>query len=200
MSQVDAVRTPATAGQVIGALMAAGISRTAANILASQSADETASWQAMYNWNLGNVTASGSDDYVIESSSNSGHFRAFGSILDGAQAMVDWVTSRGARAAAENGDVASYVQALAQHCYLGCIGQTDQTGHVVSQSDYDTYQANISSRLPAMQAAAPVAPPWSMTKMVAVVGGLAAIAFVAAAARENEPWVPRPIRRIAALV
>jgi hypothetical protein len=196
MSQVDAVRTLAVAGQVIGALMAAGVSREAANIIASQSADETASWKAMYNWNLGNITAVGNEDYVIESSSNSGHFRAYGSILDGAQAMVDWVTSHGALSAAEDNDVASYVQVLAQHCYLGCIGQTDQTGHTVSQADYDNYQINISSRLPAMQAATPIAPGWSNMKTIAVFGTIAAAAFVFAAARAGESWVPKTVRRL----
>jgi len=200
MGQVEAVRTPATAGQVIGALMAAGLSRDAANIVASQSADETANWQAMWNWNPGNVTASGSQDYVIQSSSNPGHFRAFSTLLEGAQAMVGWLQAKGAIAAAESGNISAYVAALAAGCYLGCIGNTDQTGHTVSQTDYDNYQAAITSRLPAMRAAIPVAPTWSTTKLVAVCGALAAAGFVLAAARHGEPWVPRAIRRLAVSV
>jgi hypothetical protein len=197
MSQVTAVRTPATAGEIIGAIMAAGVSRDAANIVASQSADETASWKAMWNWNLGNVTASGSQDYVIESSTNPGHFRAFSNIADGAQAMVDWLTSRGALPFAESGDVAGYVQQLAKGCYLGCIGQTDQTGHVVSQTDYDNYKANISGRLASLRGVVPVAPGWGLTKTVLFAGGLAAAGFVFAAARSGETWVPRAVRRLA---
>jgi hypothetical protein len=177
--------------------MAAGVSRDAANVIAAQSADETASWKYMYNWNPGNVTASGSEDYDIESSSNSGHFQAFSSLADGAAAMVSWVTTRGALPFAESGDVAGYVQKLAEHCYLGCIGSTDQTGHTVDQTDYDNYQAAISGRLPEMRAAVAVAPGWSTQKTIVVVGSLAALAFVFAAARSGERWVPIPVRRFA---
>lgn len=166
MGQVASVLTPATAGQVIGALMAAGLSRTAANIAAAQSADETASWTAMHNWNVGNVTvgSTSSADWMLQGS-NPIHFASYGSLLDGAKAMVNWLQTRNVPL---TGDITAYVNALRTGCYLGCIGNTDATGHTVSQTDYTNYQAAIQRFLPAMEAATPIAPPWSLTTWLVV--------------------------------
>ena len=73
MSQaVATIRTPASASDILGALIGAGLSQNAAVMVAAQSGLETGGWQQMSNWNLGNVTTNG-DYYTI--GSNPLHFR-----------------------------------------------------------------------------------------------------------------------------
>jgi hypothetical protein len=161
MGQVASVLTPATAGQVIGALMAAGLTRTAANVAAAQSADETAAWAAMHNWNMGNITvpSPSTADWMLQGS-NPLHFASYASLLDGAKAMVNWLQTRNVPL---TGDIPSYVAALQAHCYLGCVGSG-----TVTQTDYTNYQAAINRYLPTMEAATPISPPWSLTTWLVV--------------------------------
>jgi hypothetical protein len=152
-SQLQAVNTPATAAQVMGALAAAmgTTQQEAVAIVAGQSAVETANWGGgLWNYNLGNLTASSGQNYVMQGSLSL-HFQAFDSLTDGAAAMVAWLSSRGALPYALNGDLAGYVAALAKGCYLGCIGnqaqQSDGSTRAVTQQDYNNYQAGIQARI-----------------------------------------------------
>lgn len=188
MPQVDAVLTPATAGQAIGALMAAGLTRDQANVAAAQSAVETASWKYMRNWNLGNITtASDAVDWMVQSSTNPLHFVSYANILAGAQGMAGWFAAR--NIPLTGGD--DYFAAIEKSCYLGCVAQG------TPQSDYDTYKANILAELPKMQAATPVAPGWSTTKKTVVLLAALIVAYAGVQVASTEPWVPRRVRRTA---
>jgi hypothetical protein len=189
MGQVSAVLTPATAGHVIGALMAAGLTRDEANLAAAQSADETASWRAMRNWNLGNITVVNSSvDWMLQGT-NPLHFASYGSILDGAKAMVAWLTANNVPL---DSGIPAYVAALQRGCYLGCLPPKG----TATQVDYDNYQAAITRFLPQMQAAVPVAPGWSVPKTVLVAFAVAAGGYVLAAAVDRQAWIPKPIKAI----
>ena len=190
MGQVNAVLTPSTAGQAIGALMAAGLTRDEANLAAAQSADETASWKYMRNWNLGNITtADPGADWMIQSSTNPLHFASYGSLLEGAKAMVGWLQSHNIPL---DGSIADYVTALQQSCYLGCLPPNG----TATQADYDNYQAAINGFLPKMQAAAPVAPGWSIPKTFWVAAAIVAGGYVVSAAVDRQKWIPRPIKTV----
>jgi hypothetical protein len=190
MGQVNAVLTSATAGQAIGALMAAGLSRDEANLAAAQSADETASWKYMRNWNLGNITtADPNADWMIQSSTNPLHFASYSSLLDGAKAMVSWLSSHNIPL---DSGIAAYVAALQQGCYLGCL----PPGGTATQTDYDNYQAAITRFLPQMQAAVPVAPAWTIPKTFWVAAAIIAGGYVVSAAVDKQKWIPKPVKTV----
>jgi hypothetical protein len=121
VGQVAAVNTPASAPDVLRALLNAGApSNTAATMLAAQAALETAGFGGgLWNWNLGNITASGSADYVIQSSSNPLHFLAFDSLQAGADYFVSFLRKRGLLPFAEANDLQGYVGRLQQVSYVG---------------------------------------------------------------------------------
>jgi hypothetical protein len=163
MGQVATITTRASAAEVLGGILAAlpqGAPQIAGAIITAQSADETASWTAMHNWNVGNVTTANPnvDDWMLQGS-NPIKFRAFPDLASGAAAMVAWLSTRGVLPFAYAGDIAGYVGQLAAHCYLGCIGNTDPTGHTVSQDDYNNYQAAIAARTNSYLAITPIYPP-----------------------------------------
>lgn len=194
-SQLQAVQTPATAAQVMGALAAAmGTSeQKAVAIVAGQSAVETANWRGgLWNFNLGNLAAGSGQNYV-QQGSLAMHFQAFDSLTDGAAAMVSWLTSRGALPFALNGDLTGYVGALAKGCYLGCIGkqaeQSDGTTRAVTQADYDAYQAGIQGRINSLGLLAiPIPQGDSLFPAIAAAGVIAAAGFVATHLIHREGW------------
>jgi len=143
MTQVAATKTPMTAAQALYVLRdALGAEAAALPMVAAQSADETAHWNAMWHWNFGNVTAGPSDDYQILPG-NHLRFKVYASAEEGARDYVRWLRSRGVLAYALRGDLDGYIESLKSHGYLGFIGRMAPDGHVVSQDDYDKYARGI---------------------------------------------------------
>lgn len=180
MTHVATVTTTLTPAQAMGAIrdaLPSGASQTAIALIAAQSATETNHWQAMHNWNFGNVTptqaqlAAGADwmDQGLPM-----QYLSFPNADAGAAAMVGWLSSHGLLAAAEAGDLSSYMAGLERDCYLGCVGLTDPTGHTVAQSDYDSYQADIASIMAALQGVTPVSPPGGRSSRT-ILGAIAAV-------------------------
>jgi len=165
MGQVATVKTPLSAAQALGSVLAAapGLSRTALDMIAAQSAVETAAWKAMNNYNFGNVTPTQSQLAAgvpwMDQGIHGMKYIAFPDPVSGAQAMLGWLSSHGLLAYAQNGDLDGYMAKLRAGCYLGCIGNTDPTGHTVSQTDYDNYRAGIASYMSKLSGVTPVTPP-----------------------------------------
>jgi len=157
--QLTTVRTPASAADVLRAIMDAGVSQSAAYMLAAQSALETAGWSGMWNWNLGNITTTG--DYVLLPG-NGLHFKAYGSLSEGAADFVSYLASHGVTPYAESGDLDGYVGRL-------------QAIHYAGDADYTAYENGMRSW---MQKLGAVAPSMFLTSQAVLassllVGGLA---------------------------
>ncbi len=187
MPQVATVRTVATPAQAIGAIIAAlpsGAPRVAADIIAAQSAFETATWKSMNGWNMGNVTPTAaqvaSGPWMTQGLNMK--YIVYPNILAGAQGLVGWLASHGVLPYAYSGDVAGYVQKLASMCYEGCIGSTDPTGHTVTQADYTALQNTINSRAGSFASVVPEFPSlWSRLTPLDLLLTAAALAGVGAA-------------------
>jgi len=180
MPQVEAVLTPATAGQVIGALLGTGLSRSEANLVAAQSAVETGGWRYMRNWNVGNITTgSNAGPWMIQSATNSLHFIAYPSLAAGAAGMVSWLRSHNIPL---DTTVANYVTALKNVNYFG-------------SGDAAAYQRNIQSYLPQMQAAVPVLE-WDLPTKLVVGISVAVMAYGSLVGLRGVRWVPRSVRRV----
>lgn len=150
--RVPTVRTPSTAAAVLGAFIAAlppGAPRVAANLMAAQSAIETAHWRSMNNWNLWNITPSHAQLAAGIAWMDQGlapmQYIAYRSILDSAIDAVAWSKRRGYFDALYAGDVGGYLADLRATCFLGCVGNTDPLGHTVTDADYAAYGASIAS-------------------------------------------------------
>jgi len=161
--QVATQKTRLTYGQALGALLAAGCPQSAVLMVAAQSAVETAAWKSMAGWNFGNVTPTAGqvaagipwDDQGIKGMK----YIVFPDAVSGAKGMLGWLQGHGLLAYATANDLQGYTNQLRSGCYLGCIGNTDPTGHTVSQQDYNNYQAGIASWMKTLQSVQPVAPP-----------------------------------------
>ena len=166
MGQVATVLTKSTPAKALGAILyvlPSGSTRTAANMIAAQSAIETANWKSMHNWNMGNVTPSQGQISAGISWMNQNlpmKYIAFSDIVAGSRAMVNWIIARGALPAANSGDLVGYMSKLQASCYLGCIGNTDPTGHTVTAADYAGYQSGIASRMSTLATVTPEMPSW----------------------------------------
>jgi len=187
MSLVPAIRTPLTPAQALGALQEAlpsSFTRAGLDMVAAQSAVETARWTEMYGWNFGNVTPTAAQvaagvDYFQHASTGSMRYRAYPDPVAGARAMTGWLESHGAYDAAQAGDLAGYMAALQAGSYLGTVGLTDGSGHTVSQADYTNYQNDIAVIMNELAAVTPERPPsgWSwLVWLGGLVGGGAALA------------------------
>lgn len=193
MSQVAEKLTPLSPAQAMGAIKAAlpsGASQTALAMIAAQSAEETSSWKSMWNWSFGNVTPTPAQltagaPYVMHADTGTMRYLAFSDPVSGAKSLTGWLQGHGLLAAAEAGDLDSYMAGLQAGSYLGTIGLTDGSGHTVTQSDYDVYRAAIASLMAQFQTVAPVSPPWT-GKQWAI--GTSLVAAAAAAV-----WWRRPI-------
>jgi hypothetical protein len=159
--QVATIRTPATAAQMLGALqwaLGGNAPQIAVAMIAAQSAVETASWHAMNNWNAGNITPTASQaasGQWMDQGIHGMRYIAYGSLLAGAAGMVAFLRSRGLLPFAFAGNLAGYSAQLETVGYLGRIGQTDPTGHTVSQADYDAYQRAMGQLIPKLLATTP---------------------------------------------
>src|SRR5271165_4290541 len=153
MSQeVATVSTPASASDVLGALIGAGLSKNAAVMVAAQSALETGGWQQMWNWNLGNVTTN--DDYYTIGS-NPLHFRPSDSLSAGAVDFVGYLSGRGLIPYADAGDLSGYVGRLQAIGYAG-------------NADYGAYQTGMQTWIDKLGGVTPTyAFPWKTLGIVA---------------------------------
>ena len=166
--QVATKPTPLTPAQALGGLLAAGCPQSALLMVAAQSSVETNAWgstngKGFNNFNFGNVTPSTGQLNAGAQWMSQGiagmKYLSFSDPISGAKAMLGWLSARGLLARASANDLAGYMALLQSGCYLGCIGNTDPTGHTVSSTDYANYQAGISSRIAALSKVTPVAPP-----------------------------------------
>jgi hypothetical protein len=123
MGQQTKIQTSASSAAIIQALIDAGAETyTAAKMLAAQSAQETNEWQAMWNWNLGNIAVSTVDQpWVYQSSTNKIRFWSFDTLADGAKFYVDRLSSWGLLKYANVGDIEGYVGVL-EHIHYACVG------------------------------------------------------------------------------
>jgi hypothetical protein len=132
--QVESVLTPSSAPVVAGAMIAAYKAVTGRDpparsswlIPLAQSAVETAHWKAMWNFNPGNYTSTGSDgrDWFFIGHNALGEashlkFRSYGSLGEGCRDMMDWLAKHGALAAADAGAVPAYNAKLQAGWYVG---------------------------------------------------------------------------------
>lgn len=128
MPQVEALKTPASAADVAGAMSRAYVKLTGNAPPAessylmplAQSALETANWKSLYNFDLGNVTTANPNDSWFFQYQGSLKFKAYASLDDGALAMMSWLQKHGAIAAADANDLNAYGDALQRGCYVGC--------------------------------------------------------------------------------
>ena len=162
MGQVATVRTVLTNAEALAAFRAAGCPESALLMVAAQSAFETAHWQSMHNWNMGNITPTAaqaaSGDWMSQGLPMK--YISYSSPVAGAQGMLQWLQAHGLLTYAVNGDLGGYVAQLKADCYMGCVGATDPTGHLVSDTDYDNLEAAMVSWMGILAqtpAAAPVA-------------------------------------------
>jgi hypothetical protein len=121
LTQVTATKTPASGGEILGALQAAGVSANAAVMLAAQSALETGGWVSMWNWNLGDVTTNTGDFFIL--GNNKGHFTSLPDLNTGAAYFVNYLNGHGLIPYAEAGDLAGYVARLTSFGYAAELAQ-----------------------------------------------------------------------------
>lgn len=183
MSQaVATIRTPASASDVLGALINAGLSQNAAVMAAAQSALETGGWQQMWNWNLGNVTTNG-DYYTI--GSNPLHFRPSDSLSAGAVDFVGYLTARGLIPFADAGDLSGYVSRLQAIGYAG-------------NADYNAYQSGMQSWIDRLGGVTPTYGfPWKTIGIVAaiLIGAGATAYYIVEGELPSPQRLLRPTRR-----
>jgi len=162
-TEVSAEKTLSTAAEVEGAILAgykAIVGHTppqiALTLLAAQSALETAAWQAMYNWNVGNITHGGDNfDWTIFPG-NPLHFRAYTSLDQGAADFVNFLNKRGVIDFADSGDIQGYVNRLQQINYAGsdcgqcnnCHLCTDYSKYLGGMQRYASEYANVVPATP----------------------------------------------------
>jgi hypothetical protein len=144
MPQVAAVNTPATPGQILGALEAGGAPRRAAPMLLAQSAFETGGWaNGFWNYNLGNITTTSSDTYqVLPGDSSHLLYKVYSSLDEGAADYVSYLNRRGLVAIAATGDLGAYVARLKQVGYASALA---------SPTGYAQYQAGMAMWLRKLQ-------------------------------------------------
>lgn len=200
MGQVATTPTPLTPAQALGGLLAAGCPQSALLMVAAQSAIETAAWgsktgRGFNNYNYGNVTPTPTQLAQGIAWMNQNlpmKYIAYADPVAGAAGMLGWLQLHGLLSYASSGDLDGYTQALRSGCYLGCVGNTDPTGHTVSQTDYDNYRAGIAAYMKSLASVTPVAPPMPSGKAfpVLVAAGLAltgaAIAY--GIYKHEAPW------------
>jgi len=127
-TQVNAVRTPATAQQVFSAIQNEWAStvggtptQSALIIMVTQSALETNSWQSMWNWNIGNLAGTGSAYYVMLKAYTgvTRPYRAYASLNDGTSAYLSLMASRYSAAvqSAMTGDLDGFASNLKAQGY-----------------------------------------------------------------------------------
>lgn len=126
-TQLEPVRTPATAQQVYSALknqwgssVGGTPNHQALVMMTAQSALETGSWKSCWNWNVGNLSGKGGDYVIIRAYTGVYRpYRAFPSLDAGVSAYLGLLTARYASAiqAALNGDLTGFAAALKAHGY-----------------------------------------------------------------------------------
>jgi hypothetical protein len=180
--QVAAIRTPASASEVLGALVGAGVSQTAAVMLAAQSALETGGWAEMWNWNLGDITTNA--DYFILGS-NPGHFRPSDDLQSGASDFIGYLRQHGLIPFAEANDLDGYVARLQAINYAG-------------GADYNAYRDGMASWMGKLGGVVPSRHSTLKTAgiVIAILTVSAATAYYIVEGELPEPKrIPRAIKR-----
>lgn len=179
MSQVDAVQTPASAADVLGAIQAAGVSQNAAVMLAAQSAFETAGWTALWNYNLGNITTNGADFYLL-GSDQTHRYLPYDSLQEGAAGFVGYLRGHGLIPFAEAGDLPGYVAKLKSFGYF--------------ESDAAPYQAGMQSWITKLGGITPTPPQTNQTLRTVGIC-LAILTAAGATAYYIQNGLPAPLKR-----
>ena len=184
MGLVASTPTPISPALALGYLLAAGCPQSALLMVAAQSAVETAAWgsqtgRGFNNWNFGNTTPTAAQiaagiNYMTQGVTGMKYI-AFSDGISGAASMLAWLNNRELLSAASNGDLDTYMSLLQSGCYLGCIGNTDPTGHTVSTTDYANYRAGIASWMNKLSGVVPVMPSTMQWGPVAAALGIAAL-------------------------
>lgn len=147
---------PSEALAVLRGILPPTTTKAGLDLVAAQSALETAWWgsktgEGFYCWNFGNLTASPGQPWMTigsrDGSTQGMRYAAYDSSQAGASAYVGWLHAHGLFDAANAGDLDAYMAGLQRGGYLGFIGRTTPSGHVVSQADYDTYRKGIAGIL-----------------------------------------------------
>ena len=156
MGQVAAVNTPATPGQILGAILSTGLSETAARMLLAHSAFETGGWaKGFWDWNLGNITASGTMDYqMLPGDPDHLKYRVYSSLQAGAADFVTFLNNRGLVAVANTGSLAAYVARLKAIGYATSLN---------TASGYASYQNGMAGWLGRLASVTPQNVPFFQT-------------------------------------
>jgi hypothetical protein len=172
--------TPATAPQVLralydalGAFDGAG-RRNAATVLASQSALETAQWQKLWDYNVGNVTCAAAIRTGLPCCTRGLTFAVYPSLAAGAADMVAFLGKHGGGASASSalgraaaGDVPGFVARL-------------QAMHYAGDADYAAYERAIAAGVPLLGKLELAPAPWvGVLEALGVALALGAVAVLA---------------------
>jgi hypothetical protein len=182
--QVAASNTPATPGQILGALIDGGAPRSAAPLLLAQSAFETGGWsRGFWGYNLGNITTSGaSGDFQMLPGDTTHRYKVYDSLTAGAADYVNFLNTRGLVAVAATGSLSAYVARLKQVNYAEALA---------TPTGYAQYQAGMAMWLQRLQY---VVPESSGLFAGLTVGKVRSYA-VAGAIVAGSVWATRGIRR-----
>ena len=141
MPQVAARQTssngPAVAGAMIWAyeklLGRKPASKTSWLYPLALSALETASWKALWNHNVGNVTTSAAHDwYYNPHVTGDLKFAAFPTLGAGCLAEMHWLSAHGGLVAADAGDYEGFMNVLEKGCYAGCVPYPSLQGNITA--------------------------------------------------------------------
>jgi hypothetical protein len=145
--QVPAINTPATPGQILGALLAGGAPPSGARILLAQSAFETGGWKGGF-WgnNLGNITTSGVGvDFQTLPGDLTHKYKVYATLADGAADYVAFLARRGLTDIAATGDLTAYV------ARLKAVGYAEVLATPAGVAQYQNGMATWMTRLQNVQ-------------------------------------------------
>jgi hypothetical protein len=134
MSQVAAALTPSDAKTMAGAMVWGYRKATGRNPSSVESwlyplavsSLETAHWTAMYNYNAGNITTSGNEDwYANPGVTMNLKFIAYDNAGAGCEGEISWLNSHGVLQHADAGDYSGFMSAMTASGYGGAGNYPD---------------------------------------------------------------------------
>jgi hypothetical protein len=141
-------------------------------VLVSHSDYETGAWANMWNWNVGNLTGTGSNYVTLTAiDGNPINLQAYSSFTAGATAYLQLLQNHypASLTAAAQGDLAGFAAALQAGGYFG--SQSTASYLAGLQSRYPTVAAALGTPAPASSSATGSSS--GSTLLVALLGGLA---------------------------